>query len=72
MPRILSTIQDREYVDKHDGKFYPSETGEVVLELLVASFQEIFDYEYTARMEDHLDRIESGREHWQAGHAGFL
>jgi DNA topoisomerase-1 len=62
---ILSTIQDREYVDKHDGKFYPTEIGEIVLELLVASFQEIFDYEYTARMEDHLDRIESGREPWK-------
>jgi DNA topoisomerase-1 len=62
---ILSTIQDRDYVDKHDGKFYPTETGEVVLELLVASFQELFDYEYTARMEDHLDRIESGREKWK-------
>ncbi|MBN1568481.1 MAG: type I DNA topoisomerase [Acidobacteria bacterium] len=62
---ILSTIQDREYVDKHDGKFYPTETGEIVLELLVGSFQELFDYEYTARMEDHLDRIESGREQWK-------
>lgn len=62
---ILSTIQDREYVDKQDGKFYPTETGEIVLELLVGSFQEIFDYEYTARMEDHLDRIESGREPWK-------
>lgn len=62
---ILSTIQDREYVDKHEGKFYPTETGELVLELLVASFQEIFEYEYTARMEDHLDRIESGREPWK-------
>jgi DNA topoisomerase-1 len=62
---ILSTIQDRDYVDKHDGKFYPTEIGEVVLELLVASFQELFDYEYTARMEDHLDRIESGREAWK-------
>jgi DNA topoisomerase-1 len=62
---ILSTIQDREYVDKHDGKFYPTEIGELVLELLVASFQEIFDYEYTARMEGHLDRIESGRESWK-------
>jgi DNA topoisomerase I len=62
---ILSTIQDREYVDKRDGKFYPTETGEVVLELLVASFREIFDYEYSARMEDHLDRIESGREVWK-------
>lgn len=62
---ILSTIQDREYVDKHDGKFYPTEIGELVLDLLVNSFQEIFDYEYTARMEGHLDRIESGRESWK-------
>ncbi len=62
---ILSTIQDREYVDKNEGRFHPSEIGEVVLDLLVGSFQELFDYEYTARMEDHLDRIESGRESWK-------
>jgi DNA topoisomerase-1 len=68
---ILSTIQDREYVDKHDGKFYPTEIGEVVLDLLVTSFQELFDYEYTARMEDHLDRIESGREHWKEAMRDF-
>ncbi len=68
---ILSTIQDREYVDKHDGKFFPSEIGEVVLELLVSSFQELFDYEYTARMEDRLDRIESGREPWQKAMRDF-
>ena len=61
---ILSTIQDREYVVKQDGKFIPTETGEVVTELLVDSFKDIFNYEYTARMEDHLDRIESGRERW--------
>jgi len=35
------------------------------VQLLVESFEDIFDYEYTARMEDHLDRIESGRERWQ-------
>jgi DNA topoisomerase-1 len=68
---ILSTIQDRDYVDKHDGKFYPTETGEVVLGLLVSSFQELFDYEYTARMEDHLDRIESGRERWKQAMRDF-
>jgi len=68
---ILSTIQDREYVDKQDGKFYPTEIGEVVLDLLVSSFQEIFDYEYTARMEDHLDRIESGREAWKEAMRDF-
>jgi DNA topoisomerase I len=68
---ILSTIQDREYVDKQDGKFFPTETGELVLDLLVESFQELFDYEYTARMEDHLDRIESGRELWQEAMRDF-
>jgi DNA topoisomerase I len=68
---ILSTIQDREYVDKREGKFYPTEIGEVVLELLVASFGEIFDYEYSARMEDHLDRIESGREVWKQAMRDF-
>ncbi len=62
---ILSTIQDREYVVKNEGRFHPSETGEVVVDLLVESFQDIFDYEYTARMEDHLDRIETGHEHWK-------
>jgi DNA topoisomerase-1 len=61
---ILSTIQDREYAVKQQGKFMPTEIGELVLELLVENFQELFDYEYTARMEDHLDRIESGRERW--------
>jgi len=61
---ILSTIQDREYVVKRGGKFYPTEVGEVVEDLLVESFREIFDYEYTARMESHLDRIEAGRERW--------
>jgi DNA topoisomerase I len=68
---ILSTIQDREYVDKRDGKFYPTEIGEVVLELLITSFGEIFDYEYSARMEDHLDRIESGREVWKQAMRDF-
>jgi DNA topoisomerase I len=62
---ILSTIQDREYVVKREGRFYPTETGELVVELLVESFRELFDYEYTAQMEDHLDRIESGREQWK-------
>lgn len=68
---ILSTIQDREYVQKHEGKFYPSEIGEVVVELLVTSFHELFDYEYTARMEDRLDRIGSGREPWKQAMRDF-
>ncbi len=62
--QILATIQDREYVVKQSGRFHPTETGEVVTELLVESFKELFDYHYTAGMENHLDRIESGREKW--------
>ena len=51
---------------KREGRFHPSETGEVVVSsVLVESFQDIFDYEYTARMEDHLNRIETGRECWK-------
>ena len=68
---ILSTIQDREYVDKNEGKFHPTETGELVVDLLVESFTELFDYEYTARMEDDLDRIESGREAWKKSLGAF-
>ncbi len=68
---ILSTIQDREYVVKREGKFFPTETGELVVDLLVKSFQDIFDYEYTARMENHLDRIESGRESWNEAMKSF-
>ena len=68
---ILSTIQDREYVDKTEGKFRPTDTGELVLDLLVESFKELFDYEYTARMEDDLDRIESGREAWEKAIGAF-
>ncbi|HSW37946.1 MAG TPA: type I DNA topoisomerase, partial [Acidobacteriota bacterium] len=68
---ILSTIQDREYVDKNEGRFYPTEIGEVVLDLLISSFRELFDYEYTATMETHLDRIESGREFWKEAIGDF-
>jgi len=68
---ILSIIQDRDYVVKRESKFFPTETGELIVELLVESFQEIFDYEYTARMEHHLDRIESGREEWREAMKDF-
>lgn len=61
---ILSVLTNREYATKKEGRFVPTETGTVVVELLVESFQDLFDYEYTARMEDHLDRIETGEENW--------
>ncbi len=61
---ILSTIQNREYVEKEKGRFHPSELGMLVTDLLVESFPDIIDVEYTARMEEELDEIEEGRLAW--------
>jgi DNA topoisomerase-1 len=64
---IISTIVDRGYVQKtpgRGGKFFPTEIGFVVTELLVANLKDIFDYEFTARMELDLDQIEDGSIKW--------
>ncbi|MGO9084733.1 MAG: type I DNA topoisomerase [Candidatus Sulfotelmatobacter sp.] len=62
---ILSTIQERQYVQKLGGKFVPTEIGLVVTDLLVENFRDIFDVQYTARLEEELDEIEEGKEKWQ-------
>ncbi len=62
---ILSTIQEREYVTKVGGKFSPTELGMVVTDLLVESFNHLFDVRYTARMEEELDEIEEGKLDWR-------
>jgi DNA topoisomerase-1 len=59
---ILSNLQDREYVEKREGRYYPSELGTVVTELLVASFPDILNSEFTADMENQLDEIEETLE----------
>ncbi len=64
---IINTIQDREYVVKHGGsrgRFYPTEIGVVVCDLLVENFPYIFDTAYTAKLEAELDDIEEGKEKW--------
>jgi len=61
---ILSTIQERQYVQKLGGKFTPTEIGLVVTDLLVENFRDIFDVQYTARLEEELDEIEEGKEGW--------
>lgn len=68
---ILSTIQDREYVKKEGGKFLPTELGMVVTDLLLESFEDIFDVRYTARMEEELDEIEDGKLDWRTAMAEF-
>ncbi|MGP8174642.1 MAG: type I DNA topoisomerase [Terracidiphilus sp.] len=71
---IISTIQDREYVVKHGGsrgRFYPTEIGVVVCDLLVKNFPYIFDIAYTAKLEEELDEIEEGKEKWTDLLKGF-
>ena len=68
---ILSTIQEREYVSKEGGKFKPTELGMVVTDLLLESFNDIFDVRYTARMEQELDEIEEGKLDWREAMSGF-
>ncbi|HAM51091.1 MAG TPA: type I DNA topoisomerase [Nitrospiraceae bacterium] len=61
---ILSTIQDRKYVLKTEGRFGPTELGVVVNDLLVDKFPELIDISFTAKMEDELDSIEEGKMKW--------
>jgi DNA topoisomerase-1 len=56
---ILSTIREKGYVDLVKGYFKPNELGFIVNDLLVESFPDVFDVEFTANMENHLDRIEA-------------
>src|ERR1700730_16394343 len=62
---IISTIVDREYVTKDQGRFTPTMLGEKVSVLLVKSFEDIFDVGFTARMEEELDEIEEGKLPWK-------
>jgi DNA topoisomerase I len=68
---ILSTIQEREYVAKDGGRFTPTELGMVVTDLLLESFDDIFEVKYTARMEEELDEIELGKLDWRAAMSEF-
>ena len=56
---ILSTIREKEYVDLQNRYFRPTELGFIVNDLLVENFPDVFDVEFTARMEENLDRVES-------------
>src|SRR5713226_5064528 len=62
---IISTIVEREYVNKDQGRFTPTMLGERVSVLLVKSFEDIFDLTFTARLEEELDEIEEGKLPWR-------
>jgi DNA topoisomerase-1 len=62
---IISTIQDRNYVAKNDQKrFFPSEMGTIVNDILVENFPEVVDINFTAKMEKELDEVADGKDTW--------
>ncbi|MGQ9502842.1 MAG: type I DNA topoisomerase [Anaerolineae bacterium] len=61
---IISTIQERGYVTSLDRRLYPTELGFIVNDLLVAHFPDIVNVDFTARMEEDLDRIARGEQEW--------
>ncbi len=62
---IISTLAAREYVRIDQRRFFPTGLGETVEKLMVGKFPEIFNVEFTARMEEELDRIEEQGMDWQ-------
>lgn len=62
----IETIQSRGYVAKEEKKLIPTELGEIVIALLKEYFPEIVDLEFTANLEEKLDRIEEGEVVWKA------
>ncbi|MBI3379432.1 type I DNA topoisomerase [Candidatus Gottesmanbacteria bacterium] len=61
---IISTIQDRKYVEKIERKFKPTDLGFAVNDFLIKYFPDVFDIGFTARMEDELDEIANGKMEW--------
>ncbi len=61
----ISTIEDREYVEKQDKRLSPTPLGEIVTGLMVERFKDIIDVEFTANMESRLDAVEEGKQHWK-------
>jgi DNA topoisomerase-1 len=61
---ILSTIQEREYVTRTEGRFQPTELGIVVNDLLNKHFPDIVDIEFTAHMEEELDKVANENKDW--------
>lgn len=61
---IISTIQDRGYVQLDNRRFFPEEVGKVVTDLLVEHFAEVVDIGFTAQMEESLDEVAEGKREW--------
>jgi DNA topoisomerase-1 len=68
---IIGVLQDRDYVNKIEGRFKPSALGLIISDLLAKAFDDIIDVEYTRSLEEDLDKIEQGKTDYVKTLAGF-
>lgn len=61
---IISTLQTRNYVKLETKRFYPTDVGRIVNKFLTQHFTQYVDYDFTAKLEDHLDEISRGEKQW--------
>jgi len=61
---IITVLQDRDYVNKLQGRFKPTALGMLITDLLIKSFDDIIDVEYTRNLEEDLDKIEQGQTNY--------
>ncbi|WP_107688537.1 type I DNA topoisomerase [Neisseria wadsworthii] len=61
---IIKTLKDREYVTVDQRRFMPTDTGDIVNKFLTEHFEQYVDYDFTAKLEDSLDEIASGKRKW--------
>ena len=69
--QTITTLMNRHYVTKENKVIYPTELGEIVNEIMSDYFQDIINADFTARMEDDLDRVEHGELEWKHIVRGF-
>ena len=62
--QIISTLSSRKYINQEKRRFKPTDLGRMVNKILVENFPDIFNTDFTADMEEELDRIEDGAENW--------
>ena len=61
---IISTIQERKYVEKVEGRFFPTETGRTVNDFLLKGFPDVVNVDFTSQLEAELDEVEEGNKPW--------
>ncbi|MEH6502535.1 MAG: type I DNA topoisomerase [Cycloclasticus sp.] len=61
---IISTLQNREYVEIEQKRFYPTDVGRIVNKFLTDHFTNYVDYDFTAKLEDDLDAVSRGEMKW--------